>query len=118
MTRDIAFWTIIGVTLIPIAWLGWLRGRAIGRAYQAIYSDLRKSGIELSKTDLQVLIGQLNRNPKTVLDTESRPESRSIKEPHIHSLVTYLKAIRRYIWLLVVMGAVAVLFFHNFWPKP
>lgn len=108
---------VIGLIGIPGATLGWFRGKAIGKAYRAIYEDMKKAGIELSKADLQLLIGQLNRNPKAVLDADSRPESRTIKEPHVKSLVAYLKFLRRCFYILLGLGVLAVISFQHFWPR-
>ncbi len=81
MNRDTAFWAMVISLLIPGLTLGWFRGKAIGKAYRAIYADLKKAGIDLSKADLHLLIGQLNRNPKVVLETETNPEAHEIKQP-------------------------------------
>ena len=117
MTRDAAFWTMVIGILIPCLALGWFRGRAIGKAYRAIYADLKKAGIDPSKADLQLLIGQLNRNPKAVLETESSAEARAIKQQHVESLLAFTKVCRRCFYVLVAVGAIAVVSFPHLWPK-
>jgi hypothetical protein len=87
MTRDAAFWArLIGLIAIPGLAFGWLRGKAIGRTCRAIYADLDKAGFKLSAAEIGELIGQLNRNPKTVLDADSDPDSRAIKARHVDSV--------------------------------
>src|SRR6266478_3084535 len=108
MNRDTAFWAMVISLLIPGLTLGWFRGRAIGRAYGAIYADLKKAGIDLSKADLQLLIGQLNRKPKAVLETESSPEARAIKQQHVDSLLAFTKLYRRCFYVLLALGVIAV----------
>jgi hypothetical protein len=118
MTRDAAFWTmVIGLIVIPGLALGLLRGRAITRAYFRIYADLKKSGVELSQAELKVLMTQLHRNPKAVLDADSVHESRGIKEQHIQALMSYLKPIRYGFGVLVVVAVVALFLFQHLWPN-
>src|SRR5215831_10555960 len=118
MTRDAAFWVmVLGLMVIPGLVLGFLRGRAITRAYFRIYADLKKSGIELSQAELKVLITQLHRNPKAVLDADSVHASRSLKEQHIQALISYLKPIRYGFGILVVVAVVALFLFQHLWPK-
>ena len=103
--------------LIPCLTLGWFRGKAIGRAYRAIYADLKKAGIDLSKADLQLLIGLLNRNPRAALDTESSSEARAIKQQHVESLLVFTKLCRRCFYVLVAVGVIAVVSFPHLWPR-
>jgi hypothetical protein len=117
MTRDAVLWGMIISLLIPCLTLGWFRGRAIGRAYRAIYADLKKAGTDLSKADLQLLIGQLNRNPRAVLETESSPEVRAIKQQHVESLLEFTRFYRRCFYVIVAVGVVAVVSFPHLWPK-
>ena len=108
---------VIGLIVIPSAALGLLRSVAINRAYFRIYTDLKNAGIELSPSELKVLISQLHRNPKAILDADSVHESRSIKEKHVRSLVSRMKLIRYAYWILMVVAIVAVVSFQNLWPK-
>ncbi|MDB6064845.1 MAG: hypothetical protein JWR26_1053 [Pedosphaera sp.] len=117
MNRDAAFWMIIGVIAIPAIIIGWLRGRATVKTYQAIYRDLKKSGIELSQSELKLLIRQLYRNPKAVLSEDDSPESRIIKEQHVRALMAYSKPLQYYRWILYGIGAIAVVSFAHLWPK-
>lgn len=117
MTRDTAFWTMVGGLLIPVFILGGLRGRAVTRAYRAIHADLRAAGVELSKADLQELIARLNRNPKAVLETESNPERRAIKEQHVRPLLSFTKVYRWCFYVLLAVGVVALSSFSHLWPK-
>jgi hypothetical protein len=117
MTRDVALWTMMTGLMIPVLVLGFLRGRAIARTYFRICTDLKKSGVELSQADLKVLITQLNRNPKAVLDADNVHESRSIKEQHIQALMSYLKPIRYGFGVSVVAAVVCVFLFQHLWPN-
>lgn len=117
MSRLVVFWMMIGAIGIPALWLGWLRGRAIGRTYRFIYADLKQIGIELSKAELQFLIRQLYRNPKAVLNSDNRAESQAIKERHVLPFITFSNTIRTWRWILYGLGITAILLFPHFWPK-
>ena len=106
------------MAVIPSLALGFLRGRAITRAYRNICVDLKKTGIDLSQADLQALIGQLHRNPRAILATDSQGVSHSIKEQHVQALLSYLKPIRYGFGVLVVVAIVAILLFQHLWPNP
>jgi hypothetical protein len=118
VSRDAAFWTmVVCMVVIPSISLGFLRGRAITRAYLNIYADLKKAGIELSQADLRALIAQLRRNPKAILSTDSQDVSRNIKEQHIQALLSYLKPIRYAFAVLFVIAVVAIVLFQHLWPN-
>jgi hypothetical protein len=118
MDRHVAFWTmLVCVAVIPSLILGFLRGRAIVRAYRNIYADLKKAGIELSQADLQTLYTQLVRNPRAMLSSESQDVSQSIKEQHVKELVSYLKPIRYAFAIIAIAGVVAVVLFQHLWPN-
>jgi hypothetical protein len=117
MSRNAAFWAMVIGLMIPVAILGFLRGRAIKRAYLNIYVDLKKAGIERSQADLQALIVQLQRNPGAILSADSQDVSRGIKEKHVLALLSYLKPIRYGVAVIIITGVVAVLLFPHLWPK-
>ena len=117
MTRDTAFWgLVIGLIVLPNLAIGWLRGRAVGITYRGMCADMTDAGIRLSQADLGLLIGQLNRDPGSVLDTESNPEAKAIKKRHVDLLQAYRRSLRRYRWGLIALGIVALVLFQCFWP--
>jgi len=117
MSRDTAFWTMVIGFIVPGLTLGLFRGRAIGKTYRGIYADLKKAGIELSRADLELLLGQLNRNPREVLDGDGSSEAHMIKERHVDLLTAYLKSVRRYFYILVGAAVLALISFQHFWPN-
>lgn len=118
MTRDIAFWSLaIVLIFVPGLAFGWLRGRAIAKTYRAIFEDLKKKGVELSKIELQSLMVQLNHNPRAIIAAESSQVSRTIKERHVESLVAYLKPFRICFYILAGVGVLAVISFQHLWPN-
>ena len=115
--RDAVFWSIvIFLVLIPGCVIGWIRGRAIARTCFAIRADLRKVGIELSPSDVQLLIGRLNVNPLAVISKEASPVARSIKQQHVETLLTHTKPLKRYFWILVFVGSAVIISFISLWP--
>jgi hypothetical protein len=117
--RDAVFWGIfIFLLLIPGGVIGWIRSRAILRAYSAIHSDLHRAGIALSPPDLTLLFKRLSRNSSEVLSEETSPVAKSIKQPHIDALLVRTKALKRYFWIALAIGGGAMVSFLNLWPAP
>jgi hypothetical protein len=116
MTREPEFWILIAFLAASAFVLGWLRARVINRAFRAIDAELRNRHVELSRYELQLLLGQLSWNQNAVIESEAREELRVVKEPHVRSLVRFLRLIRNCLWILVGAGLVALFLFQWCWP--
>jgi len=113
MTRNTAFWLLVCMFVIPAGLVGLLQGIAAIKAYRAVCKDLRDSGLVLSEAEYRSLFRQLNRRPQSEFAVHDSAEAQEIIQQHAQPLVERIKFLRLLLWLITILGAVAVVLFWD-----